>query len=109
MAQQTGAPTAVVTTSGTAVAELYPAIIEAFNSRIPLLILTADRPPELHGVGANQTINQENIYAENIRAYFNAGMPQTTKKNFERLKKIAVKAVNISAGGPVLYDDGAVP
>ncbi len=101
ISQKTKMPTAVVTTSGTAVAELYPAIIEAFNSRIPLLILTADRPPELHGVGANQTINQENIFANNIRKYFNAGLPDVRKKGLTALRKMAIEAYSIANQGPV--------
>src|SRR5690606_5115867 len=51
----TGRPAAVITTSGSAVAHLHPAVVEADTGRTPLILLTADRPPELHGVGANQT------------------------------------------------------
>lgn len=58
----TGVPAAVVTTSGTAVANLMPAVIEADHSFVPLLVITADRPPTLRGVGANQTIDQANIF-----------------------------------------------
>lgn len=55
-------PVSILTTSGTAIANLFPAIIEAYEFQNPLVILTADRPPELIGVGANQAINQHNIY-----------------------------------------------
>ena len=61
IAKATKLPVIVVTTSGTATSELYPAIIEAYQQRIPLLICTADRPPELLNTGANQTINQWNL------------------------------------------------
>lgn len=64
----TGRPAAVVCTSGTAVANLHPAVLEAHHSGIGLLLLTADRPPELHGTGANQTIDQRNIFGSSAVA-----------------------------------------
>jgi len=78
-------PTIVVCTSGTAVAELYPAIVEAFYSRIPLLILTADRPPNALNCGSNQTINQENIFVNHIRLSINADLPSLTNKGIKKL------------------------
>ncbi len=96
IAKATNTPVAVVTTSGTATAELYPAIIEAYQSRVPLIICTADRPPELLNSGANQTINQRNLYRNHIRWYKNAGLPELTEKKLTRLKQIANKAVEIS-------------
>ena len=59
LARADGLPAAVVTTSGTAVAELLPAAVEADRSALPLLLLTADRPERLKDCGANQTVNQE--------------------------------------------------
>ncbi|MBK8945098.1 MAG: 2-succinyl-5-enolpyruvyl-6-hydroxy-3-cyclohexene-1-carboxylic-acid synthase [Ignavibacteriae bacterium] len=76
-------PVAIVTTSGTAVAELYPAIIEAYNQRIPLIICTADRPEYLRNTGANQTINQENIYKNHIRFFCDFGLPSLEKTDLE--------------------------
>ncbi|MDR1152646.1 MAG: 2-succinyl-5-enolpyruvyl-6-hydroxy-3-cyclohexene-1-carboxylic-acid synthase [Bifidobacteriaceae bacterium] len=61
-------PAAVATTSGTAAANLYPAVVEASYAGVPLLVLTADRPAELHGVGANQTIEQRGMFASAPRA-----------------------------------------
>ncbi|MDR3106601.1 MAG: 2-succinyl-5-enolpyruvyl-6-hydroxy-3-cyclohexene-1-carboxylic-acid synthase [Bifidobacteriaceae bacterium] len=61
-AAATGEPAAVVTTSGTAVANLHPAVMEAAASRWPLLVITADRPAELHGIGANQTVDQRGVF-----------------------------------------------
>lgn len=104
IAKATNKPVAVVTTSGTATAELYPAIIESYQSRIALIICTADRPPELLNSGANQTINQRNIYRNHIRWFKNIGLPELTAKKLERLKHAAVKAIEISTkrdAGPV--------
>ena len=96
LAKSTGKPVIVVTTSGTAVAELYPAIIEAYQQRTPLIICTADRPPELIGSGANQTINQHNIYKNHIRWFRDLGLPSIGDTGFHHLQKIAAKAYQIS-------------
>ncbi len=63
LSKTTATPVVIITTSGTAVANLLPAVIEAKKSHIPLLILTADRPPELLETGANQTILQQHIFS----------------------------------------------
>lgn len=68
LARGSGAPVAVVCTSGTAVANLTPAVVEADASDVPLFVLTADRPPELRGVGANQTIDQPGFFGGRVRA-----------------------------------------
>ena len=62
IAKQSGIPAALICTSGTAAANYLPAVVEASQARVPLLVLTADRPPELRGVGAPQTIDQVGIY-----------------------------------------------
>jgi 2-succinyl-5-enolpyruvyl-6-hydroxy-3-cyclohexene-1-carboxylate synthase len=64
-----GRPAAVLTTSGTAAANLLPAIVEANLARVPLLALTADRPAELHGWGSNQTVDQTKLYGDQVRAF----------------------------------------
>jgi len=66
-AMATGRPAVCVTTSGSAVANLLPACVEAFHSNIPLVFLTADRPPELRGTGANQTIQQPGLFGGFVR------------------------------------------
>ncbi|MFC0675818.1 2-succinyl-5-enolpyruvyl-6-hydroxy-3-cyclohexene-1-carboxylic-acid synthase [Brachybacterium hainanense] len=66
-------PGVVVTTSGTATAHLHAAVLEAHHSRVPLLVLTADRPAELRGTGANQTTRQDDLYGEAVR--FRADLP----------------------------------
>ena len=104
LAKASGTPVAVVCTSGTATAELYPAIIEAYQQRVPLIVCTADRPPELLDMGANQTINQQNIYKNHIRYFADAGLPSPTVKKFQHLRKTAGKAVfesTIKSKGPV--------
>lgn len=103
LAKATGTPTIIVTTSGTATAELYPAIVEAYQQRIPLIICTADRPPVLIGTGANQTINQYNLYRNHIRWFRDVGLPSAKENSLHYLQKVALKAYKISIGdkGPV--------
>ncbi|WP_131105653.1 2-succinyl-5-enolpyruvyl-6-hydroxy-3-cyclohexene-1-carboxylic-acid synthase [Ornithinimicrobium sufpigmenti] len=67
LARASGAPVLVVTTSGTAVANLHPAVLEAHHSHLPLVVLSADRPAELRGTGANQTTHQPGIFAGAVR------------------------------------------
>lgn len=74
-ARATGMPAAVIVTSGSAVANLMPAVVEASNDRIPMLILTADRPPELRNVGANQTIDQVKIFGNYVRSFVDMPVP----------------------------------
>ncbi|MBG6106411.1 2-succinyl-5-enolpyruvyl-6-hydroxy-3-cyclohexene-1-carboxylic-acid synthase [Frigoribacterium sp. CG_9.8] len=66
IAVETGLPVAIITTSGTAVANLHPAVLEAHHSGVPLLLLTADRPAELRGIGANQTTDQLGIFGSSV-------------------------------------------
>ena len=74
-AKATGRPTVVACTSGTASANLFPAVVEAAASRVPLVVLTADRPPELRGVGANQTIDQLDLYGRHAKSFEDAPVP----------------------------------
>ncbi len=69
-----GRPVVVVTTSGTAAVELHPAVVEADLASVPLLICTTDRPPELHGVGAAQTVDQTHLYGSAVRAFVEPGV-----------------------------------
>lgn len=75
LAKSTGKPAVLICTSGTAVANYFPALIEASMDHVPMIILSADRPPELIGVGANQAIYQENIYGRYPRWHGNLKPP----------------------------------
>ena len=75
LAKAGGVPVPVVTTSGTAVAELHPAVLEASHGRVPLLLITADRPPELRGTEANQTTDQVQIFGGAVRWQHDLGAP----------------------------------
>ncbi len=74
-ARATGRPALLACTSGTAAANLLPAIVEASNDGVPLVAITADRPPELRGTGANQTIDQVKLYGDSVRWFSEVGAP----------------------------------
>jgi 2-succinyl-5-enolpyruvyl-6-hydroxy-3-cyclohexene-1-carboxylate synthase len=76
LAKASRRPVAVLCTSGTAAANFHPAVVEADESAVPLLVLTADRPPELRGTGASQTIDQVKLYGSAVRWYAEAGVPE---------------------------------
>ncbi|MCZ2823568.1 MULTISPECIES: 2-succinyl-5-enolpyruvyl-6-hydroxy-3-cyclohexene-1-carboxylic-acid synthase [unclassified Modestobacter] len=76
LAKASGRPVPVLTTSGTATAHLHAAVLEAHESGVPLLALTADRPPELRATGANQTIDQVGLYGGAVRWALDVGVPE---------------------------------
>jgi 2-succinyl-5-enolpyruvyl-6-hydroxy-3-cyclohexene-1-carboxylate synthase len=92
-------PVVILTTSGTATANLYPAIIEANLSRVPLLVLTADRPPYLIGTGANQTIDQQDLFGHHVRGFIDMGLPNYLERLILVLKKSFLLSLGISHYG----------
>ncbi len=99
IAKATGRPVAVATTSGTAAAELLPAVVEASMSRATLVLLTADRPPELRGVGANQTIEQPGLFGRYVLRSIDAPVPGDTPDE-ETWHELVVTATRASMGLP---------
>lgn len=104
-AQADGVPVAVLTTSGTAAANLHPAVCEADESGIPLIALTADRPPELRGVGAGQTIDQLKLYGSAVRWFCEVGTHEADDAGLLHLRQTACRAFATATGdsrpGPV--------
>ncbi len=95
-----GRPAAVVTTSGTAAAECHPAVLEADRGRVPLLVLTADRPPELHDSGANQTVDQTGLFGSAVRWFWEAPEPEPYPRKLRALRTAICRAVETSRGSP---------
>ncbi|MCP4141203.1 MAG: 2-succinyl-5-enolpyruvyl-6-hydroxy-3-cyclohexene-1-carboxylic-acid synthase [Chloroflexi bacterium] len=107
-ALESGNPAALLCTSGTAAAEYFPAIIEASQSEIPMLVMTADRPPELRHSGANQTIDQIKLYGNHVRWSVDAPLPEInpSTRALRYLRALADRVLAVSLGqnalpGPV--------
>jgi 2-succinyl-5-enolpyruvyl-6-hydroxy-3-cyclohexene-1-carboxylate synthase len=98
LARATGRAVVVLTTSGTATAELHPAVVEAHHAGVPLLVCTADRPPELRDVGAPQTIDQERLYGSAVRWYADPGLAD--RASASRWRAFAARALAETAGPP---------
>lgn len=104
LARASRRPVAIVCTSGTAVANLLPAVVEAFHARVPLVVLTADRPPELRDCGAGQTIDQLGIFGTHVRWFCELGTPEPTLAALRHVRAVACRAVAVARG-----DAGLVP
>jgi 2-succinyl-5-enolpyruvyl-6-hydroxy-3-cyclohexene-1-carboxylate synthase len=94
----TGAPAVVVVTSGTAAAELHAAVVEADLARVPMVVCTADRPPELRDVGAPQTIDQTHLYGRSVRWFADPGVPDEASRPSWR--SLASRSVAEAVSGP---------
>ena len=99
-AQATGTPVAVLCTSGTAAANLHPAVCEADESGVPLIVLTADRPPELRGIGAGQTIDQIKLYGGAVRWFSELGNHDADDAGLLHFRSVACRAFAAAAGEP---------
>ncbi len=107
LSKASGLPVPVVTTSGTAVANLHPAVLEASHSGVPLIVLSADRPPELRGVGANQTVDQRAIYGSAVREFRDMGAPDERAGQQQNWRSVVCRAV-VAACGTLSGDPGPV-
>lgn len=123
-AQASGVPVAILCTSGTAAANYHPAVCEADHAAVPLLVLTADRPPELRGIGAGQAIDQLKLYGSSVRWFCEVGTHDANDDGLLHYRATACRAFAAARGeqrpGPVhlnfafreplapLPEDGAV-
>ena len=99
LAAETGVPSVVITTSGTAVANLHPAVLEAHHSGVPLIVLSADRPLEMRGIGANQTTVQPGLFASAVGWVRDVEAPRSGPVDHEAVRTLAREAVAEALGG----------
>jgi len=93
-------PVAVLTTSGTAAVELGPAVVEASLSRVPLVVITADRPPELRDRGAPQTIDQDRLFGRSAKWFSELPLFDGTPETIAHVRSVAGRAVATAVAGP---------
>lgn len=104
IAQAKKRPVALVCTSGTATANYLPAIVEAFYARVPLIVLTADRPHELRDIGASQTMNQIGMYHNFVKLFYEMALPEANEKTLAYARNRALRAMKTAKAdnpGPV--------
>jgi 2-succinyl-5-enolpyruvyl-6-hydroxy-3-cyclohexene-1-carboxylate synthase len=122
LAKATGIPAVLACTSGTAAANYAPAVIEAYEARVPLLVLTADRPPELRDIGAGQTIDQVKLYGSAAKWYFEVDDHPASPARVRWLRQLACRAfytaidgrpgpvhLNFALREPLIPDGDGVP
>ncbi|MHB0947526.1 MAG: 2-succinyl-5-enolpyruvyl-6-hydroxy-3-cyclohexene-1-carboxylic-acid synthase [Gemmatimonadaceae bacterium] len=93
-------PVALLCTSGTAVANFLPAVVEARSAGVPLLVLTADRPAELREVGAAQTIDQHRLFGAHAKWFVEVGIPEATPELLRHVRTLACRVVALAAAAP---------
>jgi 2-succinyl-5-enolpyruvyl-6-hydroxy-3-cyclohexene-1-carboxylate synthase len=99
MAKASGRPVAVTCTSGTAAANLHPAVVEAREAGVPLIVLTADRPPELREVGAGQAIDQIKLYGSSVKWFVEVGNHEPGREAAVHHRAVGCRAYWTAAGG----------
>jgi 2-succinyl-5-enolpyruvyl-6-hydroxy-3-cyclohexene-1-carboxylate synthase len=100
LAKRSGRPAVLLCTSGTAAANFHPAVLEADHARTPLLVLTADRPPELRGTGANQAADQLKLYGPAVRWFCEVGVPASDPAAGRYWRSLASRAWAEATGSP---------
>ncbi|MGM9945376.1 MAG: 2-succinyl-5-enolpyruvyl-6-hydroxy-3-cyclohexene-1-carboxylic-acid synthase [Lysinibacillus sp.] len=100
LAKSTGKPVVLLCTSGTAAANYFPAIVEAKYARVPLIVMTADRPHELREVGAPQAINQIHLYGEQVKWFAEFPIPDDAKATLPFIERHTARAVAIAKSAP---------
>ncbi|MGE6259443.1 2-succinyl-5-enolpyruvyl-6-hydroxy-3-cyclohexene-1-carboxylic-acid synthase [Heyndrickxia sporothermodurans] len=100
IAKQTRKPVALLCTSGTAAANYFPAIVEAKLARVPLIVLTADRPHELRDIGAPQAIDQIHLYGKHVKWFVEMALPEQEKEMIDYVRTTATRAVHFSMQAP---------
>lgn len=94
-------PVAILATSGTAVVNFTPAVVEAFHARVPLVVLTADRPPELRDRGAPQTIDQVRLYGQQVKWFAELALDEAgADELLDHVRSVAGRAVATATTGP---------
>jgi 2-succinyl-5-enolpyruvyl-6-hydroxy-3-cyclohexene-1-carboxylate synthase len=96
----TGIPAAVLCTSGSAAANLHPAVVEAHEAGVPMVVLTADRPPELRDIGAGQTIDQLKLYGGAVRWFCEVGTHEADDDGLLHFRSVACRAYAAALGDP---------
>ncbi|MEI8002212.1 MAG: 2-succinyl-5-enolpyruvyl-6-hydroxy-3-cyclohexene-1-carboxylic-acid synthase [Actinomycetes bacterium] len=107
LGRATGRPAVVLCTSGTAAANFHPAVLEAHHARVPMIVATADRPAELHDVGAGQTLDQTHLYGRAVRWFVDLGAPADVVGAGAWWRATAARTVTAASGpvaGPVHWN-----
>jgi 2-succinyl-5-enolpyruvyl-6-hydroxy-3-cyclohexene-1-carboxylate synthase len=100
LARATRAPVVLLCTSGTAAANFLPAVVEANAAGVPLIVITADRPPELRDVGAAQTIDQNRLFGAHAKWFVEVALPEATPAMLRYARTLAGRAVAAAAATP---------